>query len=54
MLYIPSFADFDYSFILFAGWFQLIGALASAAAGAYGASKSARVSQQNAKKSIRN
>jgi hypothetical protein len=40
MLYIPSFADFDYSFILFGAWFQLIGALASAAAGAYGASKS--------------
>jgi hypothetical protein len=47
--YLPSFADFDFSFILFGAWFQLIGALASAAAGAYGASKSARVSQQNAR-----
>jgi hypothetical protein len=47
--HLPSFADFDFSFILFGAWFQLIGALASAAAGAYGASKSARVSQQNAR-----
>jgi hypothetical protein len=35
--------------IRFGKIFQLIGALASAAAGAYGASKSARVSQQNAR-----
>ena len=49
MVYLPSFADFDFSFILFAGWFQLIGALASAAASVYGASKSARVSQQNSR-----
>ena len=49
MAHLPSLADFDFSFILFVGWFQLIGALASAAAGAYGASKSARVSQQNAR-----
>jgi hypothetical protein len=46
---LSSFVDFDYSFILFVGWFQLIGALASAAAGAYGAKKSAQVSQQNAR-----
>ena len=49
MAHLPLLADFDFSFILFVGWFQLIGALASAAAGAYGASKSARVSQQNAR-----
>ena len=49
MLHIPSLADFDFSFILFGAWFQLIGALASAAAGAYGAKKSAQVSQQNAR-----
>jgi hypothetical protein len=32
VLHIPSLADFDFSFIFFAAWFQLIGALASAAA----------------------
>ena len=48
MSHIPSLADFDY-FFLFGAWFQLIGALASAAAGAYGAKKSAQVSQQNAR-----
>jgi hypothetical protein len=32
--HLPSFVDFDFSFILFGAWFQLIGALASAAAGA--------------------
>jgi hypothetical protein len=46
--HIPSLADFDY-FFLFGAWFQLIGALASAAAGAYGASKSSRTSIQNAR-----
>jgi hypothetical protein len=48
LVHLPSFADFHY-FFLFGAWFQLIGALATAAAGAYGAKKSARSSEANAR-----
>ena len=49
MVYLPSFADFDFSFILFAGWFQLLGSLISSAASAYGANKSAKQSRSNSR-----
>jgi hypothetical protein len=46
--HLPSLADFDYYF-LFGAWFQYVAAAASALASVYGAKKSARSSEANAR-----
>ena len=48
MAHFPSLADFDYYF-LFVGWWQYAAAAASALASVYGAKKSARSSEANAR-----
>jgi hypothetical protein len=48
LVHLPDFADFDYYF-LFVGWWQWAAAAASAVASVYGAKKSARSSEANAR-----